>query len=148
MKTLKYTIIKTEKQYDHYCQILHDLDFSGKKKTKEIEDEIDLLILLVEKWDDEHRNWKKLNPVELLLSLMNEHNMKAKDLVELLDVSKGYVSGILNFKKGLSKDVIRKLAERFKLAHEAFNRPYILKFAHSPSRKTNGVKKQKKKELV
>ena len=57
---------------------------------------------------------------------MNDHNLKAKDLVDLLKVSKGYISDILNYKKGLSKDVIRKLAKRFKVSQEAFNRPYKL----------------------
>ena len=57
---------------------------------------------------------------------MHDHNMKAKDLVNLLDVSKGYVSDILNYKKGLSKDVIRKLANHFKVSQEAFNKPYRL----------------------
>ena len=52
--------------------------------------------------------------------------MKAKDLVVLLEISRGYVSDILNGKKGLSKDVIRKLAARFKVSQEAFNRPYKL----------------------
>jgi HTH-type transcriptional regulator/antitoxin HigA len=42
-------------------------------------------------------------------------------------MSKGYVSDILHYKKGLSKEVIRKLAERFKLSQSAFNRPYKLK---------------------
>ena len=41
-------------------------------------------------------------------------------------MSKGLVSDILNYKKGLSKEVIRKLAERFKVSQEAFNRPYKL----------------------
>ena len=57
---------------------------------------------------------------------MEEHKMKATDLVELLGVSKGYVSEILNYKKGMSKEVIRKLATHFKVSHEAFNRVYEL----------------------
>jgi len=52
--------------------------------------------------------------------------MKAQDLTAILGISKGYVSDILNYKKGLSKDVIRKLAEYFKVRQEAFNRPYNL----------------------
>jgi len=32
----------------------------------------------------------------------------------------------LHYKKGLSKDVIRKLAAHFKVSQEAFNRPYAL----------------------
>ena len=57
---------------------------------------------------------------------MNEHKMQAKDLVDLLGISKGYVSDILNYKKSLSKEVIRKLAEKFNLKQEALNRPYEL----------------------
>lgn len=57
---------------------------------------------------------------------LKEHNLKAKDLIEMLGVSKGLVSDILNYKKGMSKEIIRKLSEHFKLSQEAFNRPYPL----------------------
>lgn len=53
---------------------------------------------------------------------MKDHNMKSKDLVKLLGISKGYVSDILNYKKGLSKTVILKLAEYFRVNQKAFNR--------------------------
>jgi len=120
MKTLKYTIVKTKKQYNEYCHILENLTFSGKK---EYEDEIDLLTLLIEKWDIEHNSFEDVNPVELIKSLMEANNLKAKDLVEILGLSKGTVSKILNYQKGLSKETIRKL---FKVSQEAFNRPYKL----------------------
>lgn len=126
METLKYKVIKTEKQYDEYCRILHDLDFSAKRKNKHTKDEIELLTLLIEKYDEEHNVFDELDPVQLLHSFMKEHNLKAKDVVEILGISKGYVSDILNYKKGLSKEVIRKLADYFKVSQEAFNRPYKL----------------------
>jgi HTH-type transcriptional regulator/antitoxin HigA len=58
---------------------------------------------------------------------MNSHQLKSKDLVDMLGVSKSYVSEILNYRKGFSKVVIRKLAIYFKVSQEAFNRPYVLK---------------------
>jgi HTH-type transcriptional regulator/antitoxin HigA len=58
---------------------------------------------------------------------MNNHQLKAKDLVDMLGVSKSYVSEILNYRKGFSKVVIRKLASHFKVSQEAFNRSYVLK---------------------
>ena len=58
---------------------------------------------------------------------MESHQLKAKDLVDMLGVSKSYVSEILNYRKGFSKVVIRKLAAHFKVSQEAFNRPYVLK---------------------
>ncbi|MBO9620277.1 MAG: helix-turn-helix domain-containing protein [Niabella sp.] len=126
METLKYKVIKTEKQYDDYCQILHDLDFSNKKKSKAIKDEIDLLTLLIEKYDVEHNIFTELNPVELLKSLMKEHHLKSIDLARKLNISPGLISDITNYKKGISKELIRQLALMFKLSQEAFNRPYPL----------------------
>ena len=58
---------------------------------------------------------------------MDEQKLKSKDLVEILGVSKGLVSDILNYKKGLSKEIIRTLATHFNVSQEAFNRPYKLK---------------------
>lgn len=52
------------------------------------QDEIDLLTLLIEKWDNEHDTFKDYDPIELLKALMNENNLKAKDLVDILDLSK------------------------------------------------------------
>ena len=98
-------------------------------KSRLIADEIDLLTLLVEKWDEEHSTLHEVDPICLLHSFMTDHHMKAKDLADLLGMSKGYVSDILHYKKGLSKEVIRKLAEQFKVSQEAFNRPYKLKSA-------------------
>ena len=126
METLKYKVITSEKQYDKYCQALEDLVFLSSK-TKAIKDEISLLTLLIEKWDEEHNTFEDVDPIRLLHSLMEDHKLKPKDLVDLLGVSKGYISEILNYKKGLSKEVIRRLAEHFKLRQEAFNRKYQLK---------------------
>src|SRR5215471_5487719 len=130
MAGLKYTVIKNKTQYKEYINTLGDLVFSGAK-SHNTKDEIALLTLLIEKWDAEQNTFDDLDPVELLLCLMEDHKMKSKDLVEILGISKGYVSDILNYKKGLSKDVIRKLAEHFKLSQEAFNRPYKLVVARN-----------------
>ena len=123
-KGLKYKIVKTERQYDKYCKILEELVFKNLKKN---EDEIELLTLLIEKYDEENYQTPELDPIALLKSLMTEHKMKAKDLVEILELSKGTISKILNYQTGLSKETIRKLSNRFKLNQEAFNRPYKLK---------------------
>lgn len=125
METLKYKIIKSKTQYNQYSKKLEELLDSGSK-SKAVNDQIDLLTLLIENWDEAHNSFEELNPIELLRSLMADHKMKAKDLADLLEVSKGYISDILHYKKGLSKDVIRKLAERFKISQEIFNRYYKL----------------------
>jgi HTH-type transcriptional regulator/antitoxin HigA len=123
METLKYKIIKDVKQYKEYCDILEELILNDNKATT---DEIELLTLLIEKWDNEHNTFNDSDPIELLNVLMVEHDLKAKDLAEILELSKGTVSKILNYHKGLSKDTIRKLSDYFKVSQEAFNRPYKL----------------------
>lgn len=122
--TLKYTIIKSGSQYNEYCNILEDL--VDKEETDAINDEIDLLTLLIEKWDEEHNSFSESNPVELIQYLMQENNLKAKDLAATLNVSKGLISDILHYKKGLSKQMIRSLSEKFKVSQAAFNRTYSL----------------------
>ena len=123
MNQLKYTVIKTEKQYETYCRILEDLVIQD---NEDLYEEIDLLSLLIEKWDQEHHTFAELDPVELLKALMEENQLKSKDLVEILNLSKGTISKILNYHKGLSKETIRKLSEYFRVSQEAFNRPYQL----------------------
>jgi HTH-type transcriptional regulator/antitoxin HigA len=134
METLKYTVIKTQAQYNRYCDLLEILVDSGKK-SRTVRDEIELLTLLIEKYDAEHNSFTLADPVQLLKSLMKDHHLKAVDIAKILDVSEGLVSDMLNYKKGLSKETIRILSERFKLQQEAFNRPYPLRTGEKPKRK-------------
>ena len=146
MEALHYKVIKTDVQYNRYCDILEALIDSGKKTTAD-QDEIELLTLLIEKYDAEHSSFDDADPIELLKSLMKEHKMKAVTLAQLLNVSGGLVSDMLNYKKGLSKDSIRILSERFKLNQEAFNRPYELHVTLSPKFK-NARMMNSRKNLV
>jgi HTH-type transcriptional regulator / antitoxin HigA len=123
MESLKYRIIKTQEQYDMYCNLLEDLLIQGNVN---LSDEIELLTLLIEKWDKEHNSFYELDPVQLIKALMDENGLRSKDLIHVLDLSKGTISKILSYQKGLSKESIRKLSDYFKVTQEAFNRPYKL----------------------
>lgn len=124
MENLKYTIIKSKEQYYHYCKVLEEL---VSEQDNNLKDEIDLLTLLIEKWDEEQNTFEDTDPIEILKTLMSDHNLLAKDLGIILNLSKGTISKIMNYQKGLSKDSIRKLSNYFKISQEAFNRPYRLK---------------------
>lgn len=126
MTALRYKVIKSKRQYREYANILEEL-VSAEIKSKDMKDEIELLTLLIETWDRENNTFDDVDPITLLRALMEERGMKAKDLVQVLAVSKGLVSDILNYKKGLSKENIRVLAEYFKVSQEAFNRPVELR---------------------
>ena len=125
MQTLLYTIIKSDTQYNEYCRMLEEL--VANEESKALDDKIELLTQLITKWDEEHNIFEESDPIELLKYLMDENNLKAKDLADMLQVSKGLISDILHYKKGLSKEIIRSLSNRFKVSQEAFNTPYLLK---------------------
>jgi HTH-type transcriptional regulator/antitoxin HigA len=144
MATLKYKVIKSNGQYKDYTNMLEKLVFANTE-AKDVQDEIDLLTLLIEKWDAEHAVLKSHDPIKLLHSLMDDYKMKSKDLVDLLKVSKGYVSDMLHYKKGLSKDSIRVLSAHFKVNQEAFNRPYKLVSSAATIKTTKAAVKTKKR---
>ena len=119
--SLTYTVIHSSRQYKRYCHRLEALVCSGKP-TKKHREEIELLTLLIEHYDEQHRSLPKTDPVDFLKSLMKEHGLKAVDLARILDVGENLVSEMLNRKKGLSKRSIGILSRYFKVRQEAFNR--------------------------
>jgi HTH-type transcriptional regulator/antitoxin HigA len=124
MQVLPYTVIKNASQYQQYCARLEELATAADAATRQ--DELDLLTLLIETWDRTHATLPEADPIELLRYLMASQGLAAKDLAALMEVGKSTVSDILNRRRGLSKEVIRRLASHFQVAQEAFNRPYEL----------------------
>jgi len=120
---MEYKIIKSSSQYEAYCNKLHEL---VKDPLTRESDEVELLTLLVEKWESENIRLSVLNPIETIKALMKEHKLNASELSEILNLSKGTISKMLNYSKGLSKETIRNLASYFKLNQEVFNQPYKL----------------------
>ena len=125
MKELLYKVIKNDLQYRLYCSRLEGLIKQPLKKQYQ-NDEIDLLTVLVERYESEYVVKQDLDPIQLLRSLMKANYIRPVDLVRILNCSKGLVSDILNYKRGLSKESIRILSAHFKLRQEALNRPYAL----------------------
>jgi HTH-type transcriptional regulator / antitoxin HigA len=125
MEAPPYKVIKSLKQYKEYCKILEDLVMI-KRKTQACQDNVDLLTLLIEKWDEEHNTFSDADPVSVLGFLMRENKLKSVDLAGELEISKSLISDILHYRRGLSREVIRKLASRFKVSQELFNKPYKL----------------------
>lgn len=138
MSNLK--VIKTIEQYYTYCDELEKLT-SLKQLSVENEEKIDLLTVLIEKWDDDHSSSVEMHPIELLKQLMDMHDLNAASLSKNTGIDKTVLSKMINHKKGFSKDVIRVLANYFKVKQEAFNRPFhIVELEKSASREAKGSK--------
>ncbi|MFN5092406.1 MAG: type II toxin-antitoxin system HigA family antitoxin [Bacteroidota bacterium] len=117
---MKYTVIKSKSQYQDYCNALEQLG-EIKRPAKTVQDEMELLQLLIDTYDEAQRKIKKIPAHVFLKSLMNEHQMRGVTLANLLNVSPSLVSDMLHGKKAFSKNSIRILAEYFKVSQEAFN---------------------------
>lgn len=89
------------------------------KITTEQERLLDLLTLLVEKYDEEHYQIPDAAPHEVIQYLMQERGLRNKDLEATLG-SRGVTSEVISGKRKPSKTQIKNLAEFFKVPPELF----------------------------
>lgn len=124
---MKYKRIKNIEQYTKYCNIFEELITSDSEKHV---DELDLLELLIEDFDKnmiEKIGIKEdLSPVELLDSLMKDHQLSKAELARQIGVSRQLITEILNYKRNISKKMVKKLSDRFNILPSAFIRDYEL----------------------
>src|SRR5271165_2485802 len=71
---------------------------------------LDLLLVLVSAYEDERFQIDPPDPIDAIIERMNNRDMSRADLEALLGVSSGRVSEILNRRRHLTIDMIRKLA--------------------------------------
>lgn len=134
------------KQYDAYSIRVMELDTN--KPSKFVKAEMELLELLINKWEQEHVTHSTMDPVQLIQHLMDVHELSRNDLLEILEIKRSALSQILSYHKGLSKNVIRKLAERFRLSQEIFNREYQLRMPGAPIHKIKKATPARKKNTA
>lgn len=125
---MKYKRIHSLDQYNEYCNIYEELMIKNSNKHFE---ELDLLELLIEDFDNRTietiGNKEDMNPIEILEYLMEENKLSKAELARQLDVSRQLITEILNYKRNISKKMISKLSNRFKMQPVAFSREYELK---------------------
>ena len=73
-------------------------------------DKLDLLITLVEAWEDEHYPIDGPDPIEAILFYMEQNDMTRKELEPYIG-DRSRVSDVLGRKRPLSLSMIRKLHE-------------------------------------
>jgi len=98
--------IKTEQDYEQALERLEQI-FDAPVNSKE-GDEAEILSLLIENYENKYYPIEAPDPIEAIKIRMEEMNIKQKDLVGVIG-GKSRVSEILNKKKRLTVDMIRKL---------------------------------------
>jgi HTH-type transcriptional regulator/antitoxin HigA len=93
-----------------------------ERRTDLNEDEkefAELLTVLIEKFEDAHYELRPSTPLEVIAELMDANDLRQKDLVDVFG-TESIVSEVLNGKRELNKDHIKKLSVRFKVSPELF----------------------------
>jgi HTH-type transcriptional regulator/antitoxin HigA len=111
--------IKTKRQYEDYLNWVDEL-FDKKVKASSPEgEELQVALLLIKQYEDEHYPIPIPDPIEAIKLKMAEKGLKNKDLVGLIG-SKGYISSILNGKKALTLEIARILHKKLGVPAEIF----------------------------
>lgn len=118
---MKVKLIKSEKEYEQALDRL-DVIFDASPNTPE-GDEAELLVVLIEKYEDENFPIEAPDPIEAIKYRMEQMNMKKKDLAKVLGY-KSRVSEIFNRRRKLTLKMIRSLHEKMNIPYESLIQDY------------------------
>jgi len=108
---MKTKILKTEQEYNKACERIYKLINSSKiaiEPESPEGEEIELLSLLVEKYEHEHYPVEAPNPIEAIKFRIEQMNLKQTDIAPLFG-GKTRVSEVLNGKRPLTLKMITLL---------------------------------------
>ena len=115
--------IKTEKDYDLALERINIL-FDAKQNTNE-GDELDILVTLVEKYEQIHYPIPEADPIEAIKFMMEQNGLTDADLGVILN-SRSRVTEIFKRKRALTIKQIRVLTETFHIPASTLIREYEL----------------------
>ena len=78
-----------------------------------------LLTVLINDYEESHYQLRAATPTEVIEELMAANNLRQKDLADVFG-TESIVSEVLNGKRELNKDHIKRLSERFKVSPALF----------------------------
>ena len=112
-----FKLIKDEAQYEEYLNIAESLiDLDPEPGSKE-GDELELLFLLIEKYENEHYPIDFPDPIEAIKFRMEQQGITQKMLASYIG-SPSKVSEVLNRKRPLTLKMIRALNKHLNIAAE------------------------------
>lgn len=118
---MKITPIRNEKDYQEALNRL-ELIFDSKLGTPQ-GDELEILSILIDRYENEHFPIEMPNPIEAIKFRMEQMGMKQKDLAAVVGF-KSRVSEILNGKRKLTLSMIRKLNKTLRIPTEVLVQDY------------------------
>jgi len=89
------------------------------------EDRLDVLVLLVEAYEQENYPIPAPDPIEMILHVLDARGLTRRDLEPFLG-GRGRVSEILNRRRPLSLEMIRRLQSGLGIPADVLVQPYVL----------------------
>lgn len=118
---MKIAPIRNNKDYQNALKRLEEI-FDAKTGTEQ-GDELEILSILIEKYENEKFPIDLPDPIEAIKFRMEQMGMKPKDLAKVVGY-KSRVSEILNKKRKLSLNMIRKINETLLIPTEVLVQDY------------------------
>lgn len=118
---MKIAPIRNEKDYQNALDRL-EVIFDAKKGSEE-GDELEILSILIDRYENEHFPIGMPDPIEAIKFRMEQMGMKQKDLVEVIGF-KSRVSEVLSKKRKLTLEMIRKLNTSLHIPTEVLVQDY------------------------
>lgn len=115
--------IRNEADYEAALERIHAI--FGAQPDSDEGDELDILMLLVERYEELHYPIETPDPIEFLEYLMQLRGAGQPELARLLG-SRSRASEILNRKRPLTLDQIRKISAAWQVPVEPLIREYEL----------------------
>lgn len=110
-------IIETEEENEAAIALAEELEH--RDRTPEEDVLLELLVTLIEKFEDEHYQLNAATPQSILLHFMEARDIRQEDLIGVIG-SRGVVSEVVNGKRSISKAQAKALAEFFHVSPELF----------------------------
>jgi HTH-type transcriptional regulator/antitoxin HigA len=120
---MEIKLIKTKKEYTTALKRIDALFHAGVKKGTPKGNELEVLLLLIEKYEEEHYTVDAPDPVEAIKFRMEQMDLKPKDLEPIIG-NKSLVSKILNKKRSLSLSMIRNIHEKLHIPTDILIQEY------------------------
>ncbi len=118
---MKITPIRNEQDYQNALERL-EVIFDVKRGTEE-GDELEILSILIDNFENEYFPIGMPDPIEAIKFRMEQMGMKQKDLAEVFGF-KSRVSEILNKKRKLTLEMVRKLNTQLHIPTEVLIQDY------------------------
>lgn len=118
--------IRNKNDYNKALKRIEEI-FEAKKGTEEF-DELEILSILIEKYEEVHFEINMPDPIDAIKFMMKQNNLKQKDLVKYIG-SSSKVSEVLNKKRSLSLNMIKQLHKYLNIPYDLLIQDYLVKSA-------------------